>query len=132
MREIGIVDQTIRDAPQCLWASRMTTAMMLSIAAKLDAIGFRSVDAGGNGSGADVSVRFLKENPWTRGKLLRERLQKTPMTFAVRARNDIAFKITPKDIQFLWVERKIVGSGYRNFRLFDPLQDLDNIVPALK
>ncbi len=110
----------------------MTTAMMLPIAQKLDNIGFESVDAGGNGSGADVAVRYLKENPWTRGKLLRERLAKTPMTFAVRSRNDIAFKIAPRDIQFLWIERKINGSGYRNFRLFDPLQDLDNIAPALK
>jgi oxaloacetate decarboxylase alpha subunit len=133
MRRVGIVDQTFRDAPQCLWASRMTTAMMLPVATKMDDIGFDSIDAGGNGSGADVAVRFLKENPWERGRLLRERIQKTPMTFAVRARNDIAFKIAPRDIQFLWVERKIRGSnGFRNFRLFDPLQDLDNIVPALK
>ena len=44
MREIKIVDQTLRDAHQSLWASRMTTAMMLSVAERMDRAGFDSMD----------------------------------------------------------------------------------------
>ena len=32
--DIAIVDQTFRDAHQCLWATRMTTAQMLPVAAQ--------------------------------------------------------------------------------------------------
>jgi oxaloacetate decarboxylase alpha subunit len=133
MRKIGIIDQTFRDAPQSLWASRITTPMMLPIAAKMDHIGFDYMDVGGAGAIADVAVRHLKENPWERTRLLRERITRTPMAFAIRSRNGIGFKIIPRDIQFLWVERRVNGSsGLRVLRSNDPLQDLDNIVPALK
>ena len=107
MKRIGIIDQTFRDGPQSLWASRITTGMMLPIAEQMDQIGFDYMDVGAAGAIADVAVRHLKENPWERTRLLRERIRNTPMAFAVRARNDIAFKIVPQDIQFLWIERRI-------------------------
>ena len=39
--EIVVVDQTFRDAHQCLWATRMTTAHMLPVAELMDRIGFQ-------------------------------------------------------------------------------------------
>src|SRR5690606_19102264 len=111
MRKIAIIDQTFRDAPQSLWASRITTSMMLPVAEKMDRIGFEYIDVGGAGAIVDVAVRHLRENPWERTRLLRERMTRTPLAFAVRSRNDIAFKIVPQDIQFLWVERRIRGSS---------------------
>ena len=39
-RDIRLVDVTLRDAHQCLWATRMTTAMMQDIAPRLDRAGF--------------------------------------------------------------------------------------------
>ena len=65
MAEIKIVDTTLRDAHQCLWATRMTTAMMLPIAEKMDHIGFETVDLMASPQ-FDVCVRYLKENPWER------------------------------------------------------------------
>ena len=133
MRKIGIIDQTYRDAPQSLWASRISTPMMLPVAEKMDHIGFDYMDVGGAGAIVDVAIRHLKENPWERTRLMRERIRKTPMAFAIRSRNGIGFKIIPRDIQFLWVERRVNGSsGLRVLRSNDPLQDLDNIVPALR
>ena len=35
-RTIRLIDVTLRDAHQCLWATRMTTAMMLPVAERLD------------------------------------------------------------------------------------------------
>ena len=40
MKRIGLVDTTFRDAQQCLWATRMTTPMMLPVAERLDRAGF--------------------------------------------------------------------------------------------
>ena len=43
-RTIAVVDQTLRDAHQCLWATRMTTAHMLPIAPLMDRIGFARIE----------------------------------------------------------------------------------------
>ena len=64
MKEIKIMDTTLRDAHQCLWATRMTTAMMLSVADRMDRIGFDAIDLPIGGVHIDVGVRYLKENPW--------------------------------------------------------------------
>ncbi len=130
-KRIGLVDQTFRDGPQCLWASRMTTAMMLGTAEKMDRIGFDYLDVTGAGGNFDVAVRYLKENPWERLTLLRKHITNTPMMFVVRSKNDVGFKVVPSDISFLWIER-FFAHGITHFRTNDPLQDLDNIVPMLK
>jgi len=41
-RNISLIDVTLRDAHQCLWATRMTTAMMADIAPILDRAGFET------------------------------------------------------------------------------------------
>ena len=46
-RTIGVIDTTLRDAHQCLWATRMTTAHMLPVADRMDNIGFERVDIAG-------------------------------------------------------------------------------------
>ena len=53
-RPIRLVDVTLRDAHQCLWATRMTTAMMRDIAPLLDRAGFEAIDLVG---GAVFDVR---------------------------------------------------------------------------
>ncbi len=39
-RRIGILDTTLRDAHQCLWATRMSTSHMLPVAGRMDRCGF--------------------------------------------------------------------------------------------
>ena len=56
-KKIRLIDVTIRDGHQCLWATRMTTAMMKDIAPKLDEAGFEAIDLVG-GAVFDVCVRF--------------------------------------------------------------------------
>ena len=41
---VEIIDTTLRDAQQCLWATRMTAAMMAPIAATLERSGFAMID----------------------------------------------------------------------------------------
>ncbi len=62
-RTVRLIDVTLRDAHQCLWATRMTTAMMKEIAPLLDRAGFEAIDLVG-GAVFDVCVRYLKEDPW--------------------------------------------------------------------
>ena len=124
MREIKIVDTTLRDAHQFLWATRMTTAMMLAVADKMDRIGFESFDLLG-GSGFDVCVRYLRENPWERISLLCEKMPRTSLQGGMRSRGLISFDQLPDDVNFLWLEC-LAKRGIRRVRTFDALGDYDN------
>ncbi|MCC6532374.1 MAG: pyruvate carboxylase subunit B [Burkholderiales bacterium] len=129
MSEIKVIDTTLRDAHQCLWATRMTTAMMLPVAEKMDRIGFESIDLMG-GPQFDVCVRYLKEDPWERIRLMRQRVTRTPMQWAVRSRGLLSFDIQPDDVNFLWLEC-LAKNGIRRVRTNDYLCHWDNILGIL-
>ncbi len=130
MKRIGIIDTTLRDAHQCLWATRMTTAMMLPVAAKMDTIGFDQIDLAGTIQ-FDVCVRYLKEDPWLRVRLMRERIRNTPLRALMRSKNLLSFDILPDDINELWVER-LVANGFRVVGVFDGLNDVDNMLVGIR
>ncbi|MFY9836562.1 MAG: pyruvate carboxylase subunit B [Xanthobacteraceae bacterium] len=127
--KITVVDQTFRDAHQCLWATRMTTAHMLPVAEIMDRIGFQRIEAIA-AIQFDVCVRFLKEDPWQRVRLLRERIRRTPLSSFLRSKNLVSFDFVPDDIVALWVER-LVANGIREIGSFDGLNDVDNMLTAL-
>ena len=128
-RAITVVDQTFRDAHQCLWATRMTTAHMLPVAEIMDRIGFQRVEAIA-AIQFDVCVRFLKEDPWQRVRLLRERIRRTPLSSFLRSKNLVSFDFVPDDIVAFWVER-LLANGIREVGSFDGLNDVDNMLTAL-
>ena len=130
MREIKVIDTTLRDAHQCLWATRMTTTMMLSAADRMDRVGFEAIDLPCGAAHIDVTVRYLKENPWEKIRLLCQRITRTPMYGAVHSRSGVGFGVVPDDIGLLWVER-LIANGMKRIRIFDPLADHDNIVCLL-
>lgn len=130
MPAIDIVDTTLRDGQQCLWATRMSTAAMLPVAEKLDETGFSAIEVMGAVQ-FDAAVRYLQENPWERLRALRERITRTPLQAVVRSSCILGFEPQPEDLNRLWVER-LVANGVKKFVAFDGLHDLDNIIPALK
>lgn len=64
MRQIQLVDTTIRDGQASLWAMNMRTAHMLPAMPHLDAAGFDSMEFIATGSRLKKFVRHLRENPW--------------------------------------------------------------------
>jgi oxaloacetate decarboxylase alpha subunit len=129
MRDIAVVDTTLRDAHQCLWATRMTTAHMLPIAGHMDRIGFQRIDLAGTIQ-FDVCVRYLKEDPWERIRLMRQRIINTPLSSFTRSKNLVSFDVLPDDIVELWVER-LAANGFREIGTFDGLNDVDNMLTTL-
>ena len=127
--KIDVVDTTLRDAHQCLWATRMTTAHMLPVAELMDNIGFQRIDLAA-AIQFDVCVRFLKENPWERVRLMRELVTKTPLSSFTRSKNLVSFDVLPDDIVALWVER-LVANGFREVGSFDGLNDVDNMLATI-
>lgn len=130
MQEIKVVDTTLRDAHQCLWATRMTTAMMLPVAEKMDRIGFEAIDLMG-GPQFDVCVRYLKENPWERIRLMRQKVTRTKMQWAMRSTSLLSFDVQPEDVNFLWLEC-LAKNGIRRVRVNDALCHWDNTVDIMR
>ncbi len=130
MSTVKIIDTTFRDGQQCLWATRMSTGAMLPVAETLDHAGFEAIEVVGAVQ-FDAAVRYLREDPWERLRLLRQRITRTPMQAVVRSGCVLGFELLPQDVNDLWIER-LVANGIRQFVAFDGLHDLDNIVPSLK
>ena len=130
MKRIGLVDTTFRDAQQCLWATRMTTPMMLPVAERLDRAGFDVIEVVGAVQ-FDACVRYLGENPWQRLRLLSERITQTPMQALFRSKCVLGFDMVPDDLSELWAER-LFANGITKFVAFDGLHDLGNIAPAIR
>jgi len=130
MAEIKVIDTTLRDAHQCLWATRMTTAMMLPVAEQMDRAGFEAIDLM-SAIQFDVCVRYLKEDPWQRLRLMRQKVTRTRMQSAMRSKSLLSFDVQPDDVNYLWIEC-LAKTGVRRVRAIDALGDLDNIVGILR
>ena len=102
---------------------------MLPVAEIMDRIGFQRIEAIA-AIQFDVCVRFLKEDPWQRVRLLRERIKRTPLSSFLRSKNLVSFDFVPDDIVAFWVER-LLANGIREIGSFDGLNDVDNMLAAL-
>jgi len=122
---IQLVDVTLRDAHQCLWATRMTTAMMGDIAPRLDRAGFEAIDLVG-GAVFDVCVRYLREDPWERMRIVSGWVTKTPLIVMTRGQSLFTFEFFPDDIVELTAER-IFANGIRYHTPYDALNDMRNM-----
>ncbi|WP_404434283.1 pyruvate carboxylase subunit B [Microbacterium lacus] len=128
-REIKIVETSLRDGHQSLWATRMRTEHVIAMAENYDRAGFEQVDLVAPIQ-FDVAVRYLKEDPWERVRLAHEHMPNTKLRALIRSRNIAAFDFLPDDIIMAWVER-LYANGFRVIGSFDGLNDMANIIPGL-
>lgn len=124
-KPIRLIDVTLRDAHQCLWATRMTTAMMRDIAPRLDRAGFEAIDLVG-GAVFDVAVRYLREDPWERMRLVSSWVKDTPLIIHTRGQSLFTFEFFPDDVVELAAER-FVANGMRYHTPYDALNDMRNL-----
>lgn len=73
-----LIDTTLRDGNQSLWATRMDTNTMLPILSTMDRVGYHSIELMASVH-MDVCVRFLAENPWERIRRVRHHVKHTPL-----------------------------------------------------
>ena len=128
MAKVKFVDTTLRDGHQCLWATRMSTAMMRPIMERMDRIGFEAIEIMG-AVHFDACVRYLKDDPWERIRLLRRHVQ-GPLQVITRSRCALGFELQPLDLHRLWIER-LMACGIDRLVAFDGLHDLDNLAEGL-
>jgi oxaloacetate decarboxylase (Na+ extruding) subunit alpha len=128
--KIQIMETVLRDAHQCLVATRMRTEDMLPIAAKLDDIGFWALETWG-GATFDATLRFLKECPWERLRKLRAAMPKTRFQMLLRGQNVVGYRNYPDDIVQAFVSRA-AANGIDVFRIFDAMNDIRNMKTAIE
>ncbi|MEM8840735.1 MAG: pyruvate carboxylase subunit B [Pseudomonadota bacterium] len=124
-RTVRLIDVTLRDAHQCLWATRMTTGMMAELAPRLDRAGFEAIDLVG-GAVFDVCVRFLREDPWERMRILSQWVTQTPLIIHTRGQSLFTFEFFADDVVELAAER-FVANGMRYHTPYDALNDMRNL-----
>ncbi len=121
MNEIHFADTTIRDGPLSLWANNMRTGMMLAVARDLDRAGCESIET--HYGHPKKVVREMKEDPWERLRLLRERITETPLR-AILARFK-AFELSPPVLFELLVDC-IARVGIRQARISDEWNQVES------
>ncbi len=127
---VAITETVLRDGHQSLIATRMRTKHMLPAAERLDAVGYRSLEAWG-GATFDVCMRYLHEDPWERLRQLKRRIRKTPIQMLLRGQNLVGYRHYPDDIVERFV-RRAAHEGVDIFRVFDALNDPRNMETALR
>jgi oxaloacetate decarboxylase alpha subunit len=128
-KPLGITDVVLRDAHQSLFATRMRLDDMLPIAAKLDQVGFWSLESWG-GATFDACIRFLGEDPWERIRELKKAMPNTPQQMLFRGQNILGYRHYADDIVDKFVERAAVN-GVDVFRIFDAMNDPRNLEAAI-
>ncbi len=130
---IKIMDVTLRDGHQSLFATRGRTEDMIPVAEMLDNIGFWALETWG-GATFDTMHRFLGEDPWERLRTLKKHITKTPFSMLLRGQNLVGYRNYADDVAKAFVERA-AENGMDIFRTFDALNDYRNfetVVPAIK
>ena len=129
-KPLGITELVLRDAHQSLLATRMRIDDMLPMAAKLDQVGYWSMESWG-GATFDSCIRYLGEDPWERIRLLKAAMPNTPQQMLFRGQNILGYRHYADDLVEKFVERCAVN-GVDVFRIFDALNDLRNLETAIK
>ncbi len=128
--KLRITDTTLRDGHQSLWATRMRTKDIIDIIETIDSVGYYSLEVWG-GATFDVCLRFLRENPWERLRLMKSKAKNTPLQMLLRGQNIVGYKNYPDDVVDRFVETAH-QNGIDIFRIFDALNDSRNLEVAIK
>ncbi len=120
----------LRDGQQSIIATRMRTEEMLPILPQLDDFGFECLEVWG-GATFDSCIRFLREDPWERLRIIKQSCKKTPLRMLLRGQNLLGYTPYPDDIVERFVT-KAAETGMDIFLIFDGLNDIRNCACAAK
>lgn len=126
-----LTDTTMRDAHQSLMATRVRTVDMLRIAEATAHIGkdLFSLEMWG-GATFDVAYRFLKESPWERLALLREKIPNIMFQMLLRGANAVGYTNYPDNVIREFIKES-AAAGIDIFRIFDSLNWLKGMETAI-
>ncbi|SEI03721.1 oxaloacetate decarboxylase, alpha subunit [Rheinheimera pacifica] len=125
-----LTELVLRDAHQSLLATRLRLEDMLPIAAKLDKVGYWSMESWG-GATFDACIRYLGEDPWHRIRELKKAMPNTKQQMLLRGQNLLGYRHYADDVVTAFVERAH-ENGVDVFRIFDAMNDIRNLQTAVQ
>lgn len=128
---LAVTDTTFRDAHQSLLATRVRTRDLVAVLPHVARMTpqLLSVEAWG-GATYDVALRFLGEDPWERLSTMRDALPNIAIQMLLRGRNTVGYTPYPTKVTEAFV-REAAESGVDIFRIFDALNDVAQMRPAI-
>lgn len=131
-KRLFVTDTTFRDAHQSLLAARVRSYDMLGVA---DAVAHMtpnlfSLEMWG-GATFDTSMRFLRECPYERLRLLRKKIPNILFQMLLRGANGVGYSFYPDSVIRGFV-RHAAEAGMDVFRVFDSLNYLPNLKTAMR
>jgi pyruvate carboxylase len=116
-----LTDTSMRDAHQSNLATRVRSYDLLKIAEPTSYLGAQlfSLECWG-GATFDVSMRFLKEDPWQRLHALSEKVPNILLQMLLRGSNAVGYTNYPDNVVERFVQ-EAARSGIDVFRVFDSL-----------
>ena len=129
---VAITDTTFRDAHQSLLATRVRARDLVQVAPHVSRLTpqLLSVEAWG-GATYDVALRFLGEDPWERLEAIRAAMPNICIQMLLRGRNTVGYTPYPQEVTEAFV-KEAVAAGVDIFRIFDALNDVDQMKPAIE
>ena len=129
---VAITDTTFRDAHQSLLATRVRARDLVQVAPHVSRLTpqLLSVEAWG-GATYDVALRFLGEDPWERLEALRAAMPNICLQMLLRGRNTVGYTPYPQEVTEAFVNEAVVA-GIDIFRIFDALNDVEQMRPAIE
>ena len=130
-RKLLIRDLTLRDGQQSLFATRMSQNQIERVLPFYKNAGFYAMEVWG-GAVPDSIMRFLAEDPWYRLESIKKEIgEVSKLTALSRGRNLFGYNPYPEVI-IEGFNRNAVKSGIGIMRIFDCLNDVDNMVSTIK
>jgi oxaloacetate decarboxylase (Na+ extruding) subunit alpha len=131
MAKVEIVETSLRDGNQCLWSALgVDTAKTLTIAPVMDRVGFKAIDFT-TSTHMGVAVRYKKEDPWERIRLMAKATPNTPLQFLSTGFRFISWETASPEFMAL-AFKTLIKNGLRRFALADPMNDADSNVACAR
>lgn len=131
MAEIALVDTTLRDGNQSLWgALGIDTAKTLTVAPLLERVGFKAIDFT-TSTHMGVAVRYKREDPWERIRLMAAATPSTPLQFMSTGFRFISWETASPEFMGLAFE-VLARNGIRRFCLADPMNDAQSNIACAR
>ena len=130
-KKLLIRDLTLRDGQQSLFATRMTQEQVDRVLPFYKDARFYAMEVWG-GAVPDSIMRYLGENPWERLEKIKSSVGDVSLLTALsRGRNLFGYNPYPDDV-IEGFNRNAVKSGIGIMRIFDALNDLNNMKSTIK
>lgn len=130
-KTLKIRDLTLRDGQQSAFATRMNQNQVDRVLPYYKEAGFYAMEVWG-GAVPDSIMRFLNEDPWERLESIKKVVGDTSkLTALSRGRNLFGYNPYPEEV-IEGFNRNAVQSGISIMRIFDALNDTNNMVSTIK